>query len=155
MAKERNNLPEDAVKINGKYIEDYVTGYKTIKAVGREVISRDLTATETMNDGAILRNVRYTPREITIEFAVARSSVADMRASMDTLKSFLDVKEAQFIFNGDYSYYFVGTPVLDTDFDDVPWQALYFLSKHRGQWTCFQKTRQWHWRFRRCADCAG
>ena len=119
MAKERNNLPEDAVKINGKYIEDYVTGYKTIKAVGREVIDRDLTATETMNDGAILRNVRYTPREITIEFAVARSSVADMRASMDTLKSFLDVKEAQFIFNGDYSYYFVGTPVLDTDFDDV------------------------------------
>lgn len=119
MAKERNDLSGEAVKINGTYIEDIVTGYETVKSAGRELIGRDLETTDTKNDGAILRNVKYSPREIEVDFFVLRNSMPNMRTAMDAVKAALDVKEAEFIFNEDPDYFFIGTPVMNEGYTEL------------------------------------
>ena len=119
MAKERNDLAEDAVKINGAYLEDGITGYKTIKAVGRELVERELETTDSRNDGAVLRNARYKERTIEVTFYVKRNNLENFRASMETLKSKLNVKDARIIFNGDPNFYFTATPTLDDSFTET------------------------------------
>jgi len=116
-------LPVDAVKINDSYIETLVAGYKTIKAVGREVVTREIEAENLKTDGSLLKNVKYASREIEVSFLVQRDSMANMRASMEDLKKVLDVKEAQIIFNGDSGCYFTGTPVLNSSITEV-WNGL-------------------------------
>lgn len=119
----RNDLPLDAVSVNGSYIEDNVVGYRTLRAVGREVILRDLTVVDRITDGSILTNSRYPARTITVHFIIKRDSLANMRASMDALKRILDVSGVQFIFNGDSGYYYVGTPSINEDISEG-WNAI-------------------------------
>lgn len=123
MTKERNDLSVDAVKINGAYLEDQVPGYQTIKSVGREIVLRELESTSTRYDGSVLKNVKYTSREIEVSFIVQRGSMADMRAAMENLKAALDVKEAQIIFNDDAAFFFTGTPALSESITEV-WNGL-------------------------------
>lgn len=123
MTIERNDLSLDAVKINGNYIETKVTGYRTIKAVGREMVERELETSNSRKDGSVLDNVRYQSREIDVTFFVQRDTLAHMRESMEALKSILDVKEAQIVFNGDCDFYFTGTPVLDNSLTET-WNGL-------------------------------
>lgn len=111
----RNDLPLDAVSINGSYIEDQVVGYMTLKSVGREVILKEINTTPRLSDGSILTNTRYPARSITVDFIIKRGSLADMRTSMEKLKSILDLTDAKVIFNGDSDYYFTGTPELSDD----------------------------------------
>lgn len=119
----RNDLPLDAVSINGSYIEDNVPGYKTLRAVGREVITKDLNAIDRITDGSVLINTRYPLRTITVYYIIKRDSLANMRASADTLKRMLNVTGATVIFNGDSSYYYVGTPALTEDITEG-WNAI-------------------------------
>lgn len=119
----RNDLPLDAVSINGTYIEDSVTGFKTLRAVGREVILRELTAIDRITDGSIMTNSRYPARSITVHYIIKRDSLANMRASMDALKKLFNVSSATVIFNGDSGYYYIGTPTLDEDITEG-WNAI-------------------------------
>lgn len=119
MTIERSDLSVDAVKINGSYIETLVTGYKTIKAVGREVVGREIEADNLRTDGSLLKNTKYAAREIEVSFLVQRDTMANMRASMESLKTVLDVEEAQIIFNGDSDCYFTGTPSLNSSITEV------------------------------------
>lgn len=119
----RNDLPLDAVSINSNYIEDQVTGYLTLKAVGREVLVKDITEAARPSDGSILLDTRYPARSITVDFIIKRDSLANMRASMDKLKSILNVSDATVVFNGDSDYYYIGTPTL-TDQITEGWNAI-------------------------------
>lgn len=119
MTIERNDLSLDAVKINGDYIEDLVSGYKTIKAVGRELVDREITTTDRPGDGSLLRKTRYTEREINVEFVLQKSSLGEMREYMEKLKAALNVQEAKIIFNGDSDYYFIGTPEFDNSLTEA------------------------------------
>lgn len=119
----RNDLPLDAVSINGSYIEDGVTGYMTLRAVGREVTPRELTAVDRIADGSILTNSRYPARSITVHYIIKRDTLAHMRESMDTLKRLFDVSGAKVIFNGDSDYYYIGTPTLNEDITEG-WNAI-------------------------------
>ena len=123
MTIERSDLSVDAVKIDGSYIETLVTGYRTIKAVGREVVEREIEADNLRTDGALLKNTKYASRDIEVSFIVQRDTMADMRASMEDLKKVLDVEEARFIFNGDSGCYFTGTPALSNSITEV-WNGL-------------------------------
>lgn len=119
----RNDLPLDAVSINGSYIEDSVTGYMTLRSVGREIITREISAIDRITDGSILTNSRYPARSITVHFIIKRNSLANMRASMEALKKALNVTGATVIFNGDSSYYYIGTPSLNADITEG-WNAI-------------------------------
>ena len=120
----RNDLPLDAIKINGTFIEDTVTGYKTIKSVGRELVNKEIESLTPLTDGSRLKSTRYAARSITVEFVVQRNTMANMRASMEKLKSMLDVKDAVIIFNGDSDYYYIGTPVFEDSITEL-WNGLY------------------------------
>lgn len=119
----RNDLPLDAVSINSNYIEDNVTGYMTLKAVGREVILKEIIEAARPSDGSILIDTRYPARSITVDFIIKRDTMANMRASMDKLKSILDIKDASVIFNGDSDYYYIGTPSLNEQISEG-WNAI-------------------------------
>lgn len=119
----RNDLPLDAVSINGSYIEDNVTGYMTLRSVGREVTLRELTAVDRIVDGSIMTNSRYTARTITVYYIIKRDTLAHMRESMETLKKVLNVSGAKVIFNGDSDYYYNGTPTLNEDISEG-WNAI-------------------------------
>ena len=41
-ASESDVLPSEALKINGKYIENQITGYRTLNVSGREALSPEL-----------------------------------------------------------------------------------------------------------------
>ena len=119
----RNDLPLDAVSINGNYIEDNVTGYMTLKAVGREIVLKEAITAERPSDGSILMSTRYPARTITVDFIIKRDSMANMRASMDKLKTMLDANDAKFIFNGDSDYYYIGTPIFNDQINEG-WNAI-------------------------------
>ena len=42
MSKERASLTNEAVKINGTYIEDIIDGYVTLKTTGRRSLEKSL-----------------------------------------------------------------------------------------------------------------
>lgn len=113
MSKDRNDLSEEAVKINGVYLEDAVPSFMTYKTSGREKIGREIETLETKKDGALFRSAKYQPREIRVDYVLQQDTLAGMRTAMDALKKALDVKEAVIVFNGDPDYYYIGTPVFD------------------------------------------
>ena len=119
MTIERNDLSTEAVKVNNIYLEDAVTGYRTVKSTGRELIGKGMSISDTGVDGALFRDSWYEPREIKVEFVIQRDTLADMRLSMDALKAILDVNEAHIIFNDDAGYYFIGTPIFDDSITEV------------------------------------
>lgn len=119
----RNDLPLDSVSINSNYIEDQVTGYLTLKAVGREILVKDIKEAERPSDGSILLDTRYPARSITVDFIIKRDTLANMRASMDKLKAVLNVNDATVVFNGDSDFYYIGTPSLNEQIAEG-WNAI-------------------------------
>lgn len=119
MTIERSDLSLDAVKIDGAYIEDLVTGYQTIKAIGREILDRDIETIDLAKDGGRLKSIKYPARIIEVTFYVKRDSLADMRESMTELMAVLDIKEKPIIFNGDPAFYYIGTPSMGESFTET------------------------------------
>ena len=119
MTRERTDLLHDAVKINGNYIEDLVTGYRTIKATGRESLVKEVEMYDSATDGALLKKTRFPERSIEVDFFVRRGNLADLRESMHKLQTVLNVENAQIIFNDDYGCYYTGTPVMEAKVEDL------------------------------------
>lgn len=111
---DRTNLPVEAVKINGQYLEDVISGYRTIITSGREAIAPALdTYSVGVSDGATIKNSRYPVREITVEFMLEGSSLEDFRDKMENLNNLLSLEEADFIFNDESDRYYTGRALLD------------------------------------------
>ena len=128
---DRTNLPMEAVKINGQYLEDVISGYRTIITSGREAIAPELdTYTVGMSDGATVKNSRYPVREITVDFMLEGSSLEDFRDKMEILNNLLSIEEADFIFNDESDRYYTGRALLDN-------QVKPFLNGARGSYTIY------------------
>lgn len=57
---ENNILPSEAMKLNGKYIENQIKGYRTLHVSGREALSPELNSYETgIRDGSALKSKRF------------------------------------------------------------------------------------------------
>lgn len=104
-------LPSEALQINGEYIENQITGYRTLTVSGREALSPDvLSYTSGIRDGSVLQYKRYPERIITVKYQLIAASNEAFRAAYNKLGQILDVKEAQLIFNDETDKYFIGTP---------------------------------------------
>ena len=56
-------LPAEAMKINGQYIENLVSGYRTLHVSGRELLGSEITDLEIGNsDGSRYQSKKYLPR---------------------------------------------------------------------------------------------
>lgn len=104
-------LPSEALKINGAYLENKVTGYRTLYVKGREMLAPDIETYETgVRDGSTLQSKRFPARTITVGYQLIASSAESFRAAFNALNAALDVEEAELIFADELDKFFIGTP---------------------------------------------
>lgn len=98
-------------KINGSYLEDIVSGFKTLYVKGREPLDLELlNISLTARDGDIFRSRRVNARELRILFTLEAATPAAYTAAYNQLKGELyKVKNSQLIFDDEPGCYFVGT----------------------------------------------
>ena len=119
MSKERTDLKNEAVKINGTYIEDVISGYTTLKTDGRESLTKDLQIRDLPCDGSTLDSSRFPMREIKIEYLLTADNQNDFVLKFQNLMKLLNVEDAKIIFNNESDKYVTGTIVADGDLDKV------------------------------------
>lgn len=106
-------LPSEAMMINGQYIEDLISGYRTLRVSGREALSPDVGEIEVgIRDGSALERKRYPSRIIIVEYQLMAESNEAFRDAFNQLGKILDVKEAELIFNDERDKFFIGTPCI-------------------------------------------
>ena len=109
MARERTDLAADAVKINGIYIEDAITGFTTINSTGRETLTREVISNSYKRDGSVVDYSRYPEREIIIQFAIETDTNGTFRDKYTKLLGMLDGEDADIQFNDDIDKFLTGT----------------------------------------------
>lgn len=115
---DRTDLPSEAVKINGQYIEDVLPGYYTITTSGREGLAPELdTYTVGVADGETVKGSRYPIREITVEFVLRGSSLENLRDKLENLNNLLSLEEADFVFNDESDRYYSGRTLMQDSVD--------------------------------------
>ena len=111
-------LPSEALQINGEYIENLISGYRTLSVSGREALSPDVTTFETgVRDGSTLKGKRYPARIIIIKYQLIAESNEAFREAYNQLGKILDVENAKLIFADETDKYYTGTPCY---IDEVP-----------------------------------
>ena len=104
-------LPSEALKINGRYLENHIPGYRTLHVAGREALSPVLTTYETgVRDGATLQNRRYPARILTVTYKLTCETAEAFREAYNTLGKLLDCQNAKLVFADEDDKYYRGTP---------------------------------------------
>ena len=104
-------LPSEALKLNGEYIENQIEGYRTLYVTGREILSQELTTYETgVRDGSNLSYRRYPSRIITVGYQLIAEDNDAFREAYNKLNALLDVEDAEMIFADEPDKFFRGTP---------------------------------------------
>lgn len=105
-----NNLPAEAMKYNGVYLEDEIPEYKTLYVYGRELMENDIQDEEiTGIDGSIYYGKTYPPRTITVGYQLIAEDNAAFRQAFNKMNKILSAEQVQIIFNDEQDKYFVGT----------------------------------------------
>lgn len=105
-----NNLPAEAIKYNGVYLEDEIPGYKTLYVYGRELMENDIQDEEiTGIDGSVYYGKTYPPRTITVGYQLIAEDNAAFRQAFNKMNKILSAEQVQIIFNDEQDKYFVGT----------------------------------------------
>lgn len=111
-------LPSEALKINGEYIEDLISGYRTLNVKGREALSMDVESYSTgVRDGSKLKSKRYPERIITVTYRIKAESNEEFREAFNQLGKILDVENAELIFNDEQDKFYIGTPCIIDEVD--------------------------------------
>ena len=104
-------LPSEALKLNGEYIENQIDGYRTLYVTGREILSQELTTYETgIRDGSNLSYRRYPSRTITVGYQLIAEDNESFREAHNKLNALLDIEDAEMIFADEPDKFFRGTP---------------------------------------------
>ena len=106
-------LPSEALKINGEYIENQISGYRTLHVQGREALSPDvITYTTGVRDGSRIKSKQFPERIITVTYQLKAESNEAFREAYNKLASILNVENAELIFNDETDKFFIGTPCI-------------------------------------------
>lgn len=106
-------LPSEALSINGEYIENLISGYRTLNVSGREALSPDVETYSTgIRDGSKIKNKRYPERIIVVTYQLKAESNEAFREAYNQLGKILNVKNAELIFNDEQDKFFIGTPCI-------------------------------------------
>ena len=106
-------LPSEALKINGEYIENLISGYRTLNVKGREALSPDVSSYTVGNsDGSKLKSRRFPERIITVKYQLIAESNEAFREAYNKLAQILNVEDAELIFNDENDKFFIGTPCI-------------------------------------------
>lgn len=109
-------LPAEAMSINGTFIENEISGYRTLYVKGRELIGNDIESYQVGNTpGAYYRQKRLLSRTITVGYQLLCDDEEDFRDKYNELNALLNFEQAQLIFNDEADKYFVGTKATVTE----------------------------------------
>lgn len=111
--------PAEAVQINGEYLEDQVTGYKTLYVKGRESLEAEFKEYESdRRNGTTVYAKKYPARTITVGFQIIADSDTAFRTAFNTLNKILaNSDDSEFIFDDEPDKYFIGTPISNIEVD--------------------------------------
>lgn len=98
-------------KIDGQYIDDLITGFRTLGVDGREELDLDVVSSEIdTSDGGRYMRRRIKSRTLKVHFYLSDDTAAGFSAKFNALKNKLhSIKESQIIFSDDAGVYFTGT----------------------------------------------
>lgn len=104
------SMPDEAVRINGKWLENEVSGYRTLHVSGRELISTEInTNTIARMNGEIFLNSRIPARVITVRYLLAAKSNFEFRQAFNQLCRLLQPAQVEVVFADEPDKYFIGT----------------------------------------------
>lgn len=105
-----NDLPSEALSINGSYIENQISGYRTLSVSGRELLSASVNSYEVGNTtGSYYRRKKFGSRNIKVKYQIISHSPESFREKFNLLNQILDFEQAQLVFNDEDDKYFIGT----------------------------------------------
>ena len=111
-------LPSEAVSIDGVYLENEISGYRTLYVKGRETLSPEVEFGEVgVRDGSYLKNKRFPARVLTIGYQLVASTTTEFNTAFQKLNDMLNVEDAEIIFRDEQDKYLTGTP---TGFAEIP-----------------------------------
>ena len=114
---DRSDLPIEAVKIDGQYIEDAISGYKTVLTSGREGLAPEKEKYSVGTaDGEVIKYTRYPAREIKVDFALHADSLEDLRDKLNHLNNIFQATDADFVFNDESGVFYTGDIIVSEDF---------------------------------------
>ena len=85
-------LPSVAMEFNGKYIENELNGYETLKVSGRETIGVELIS-EPTHEGVITIDERLPHRELTITYEMKADNGTEFQERFKALRKLLTINE--------------------------------------------------------------
>lgn len=104
-------LPSEAVMINGVYLENVISGYRTLYVKGREILSPEIEYGEVgIRDGSYMKTRRFPARVLTIGYQIIANTVGEFNLAFQKLNDYLNVEDAQIIFADETDKYLTGTP---------------------------------------------
>lgn len=105
-----NTLPAEAMSYNGVFIENEISGYRTLYVSGRELLVSELQTGEINGiDGARYLGRRRPVRMIKVGYQLIADSAADFRNKFNRLNALLRGEQVRIIFNDEPDKFFVGT----------------------------------------------
>lgn len=108
-------LPSEAMSYDGIYIENKITGYRTLYTTGRELMDSDIHEdTINMIDGTQYKGRQYPARDITVGYQLLCSSAEDFRYQYNELNKLLTGEQVHIIFADEPDKYFIGTKIGNT-----------------------------------------
>lgn len=103
-------LPSEALFINGKSIEEELSGYRTLTVTGRELIGRELvTERRSGGHGDLFVASSYPSRTITVTYQLIASDNEFFRKKFELLNELLSGEQLKIQFADDYEYHYIGT----------------------------------------------
>lgn len=111
-------LPAEAMSYNGTYIENEITGYRTLYTTGRELLVSELQTGEINGiDGARYLGRRRPVRTIKVGYQLIADSPSEFRNKFNKLNSLLRGEQVQIIFADEPDKYFIGTKTGNTEIE--------------------------------------
>lgn len=103
-------IPSEALMINGKTIEEQISGYQTLTVTGRGPLPKKITAeTPDGRDGQRFIEAYYTTRSIVVAYQIIADTAEDLIAKYSQLAAILGNNEFTFNFKDDPDWYYTGT----------------------------------------------
>lgn len=106
-----NNASDEAISIDGTYIEDAVAGYRTLSVSGRESLAYTITDDDRPvgTDGMEYYGKRQQSRTITVRFELSAPSAAAFMARYRKLKDFCKGEGRKLRFADEPNAHYTGT----------------------------------------------
>lgn len=104
-------IPKEALQLNGEFLETQIEGYRTLYVQGREALSPEINTYEVgTRNGEIRKSKRYPARTITVGYQLLAEDAEAFREAYNKLGGILNVNDAELIFNDEPDKFFIGTP---------------------------------------------